>query len=159
MFKWIRSMTDRDKDIRNEKLWDRRFITLAQLVGSWSKDPNTKMGAVIVDDLRRVISVGFNGFPRGIADDNRLQIRDQKLATIIHAEQNALLFASKDLRGTTLYTSPMPPCSLCMPPIIQAGIIRIVHDGAPKTKWVDSMAWAYNLAIEAGIEIVRLEKD
>jgi hypothetical protein len=86
--------------------WDRRFLELAQLVGSWSKDPSTKVGAVIVDAAKRVRGIGFNGFARGIADANYLlENRNAKLDRIIHAEINAVLNSSKDVDGCMLLPS------------------------------------------------------
>lgn len=76
--------------------WDHRFLELAELVGSWSKDPSTQVGAVIVDIDNRIVSTGFNGFPRGCLDHaDTLGDRDRKLLRTIHAEDNALLFARR----------------------------------------------------------------
>lgn len=106
--------------------WDLRFLTLAFLVASWSKDPSTKCGAVIVRG-NRIISLGYNGFPQGVYDHNeRLQDRETKYKMVLHAEVNALMFANVDLTGCTIYTVPMPPCSRCAAQIIQAGIKRVV---------------------------------
>ena len=82
--------------------WDKRFLDLSQLISSWSKDPSTKVGAVVVDDDRRVISLGYNGFPRGVSDDERLDNRESKYKIVTHAEANALLFASESLKGYTI---------------------------------------------------------
>ena len=60
------------------KKWNMRFLEMAKMVGSWSKDPSTQVGAVIVDDDRRVISLGYNGFPKGVADNQRLDDRKEK---------------------------------------------------------------------------------
>ena len=81
------------------KRWDMRFLEMAQLVASWSKDPSTKVGATIVDDDRRVISVGYNGFPKGVADNKRLEDRDEKYKMIVHAERNALLFSNTSVKN------------------------------------------------------------
>lgn len=106
--------------------WDKRFLELAKLVSSWSKDPSTKVGAVIVDDQNIIVSVGFNGFPKGIQDDDRLNHRDSKYQIIVHAENNALMFAKRPLDGCTIYTYPFMPCPRCAGMIIQSGIKRIV---------------------------------
>ena len=74
------------------KKWDLRFLEMARNAASWSKDPSTKVGAIIVDDDKRVISVGYNGFPKGVRDDERLDDRQEKYKIIVHAERNALLF-------------------------------------------------------------------
>ena len=106
--------------------WDKRFLELAKLASSWSKDPSTKVGAVIVDDQNIIVSVGFNGFPKGIQDDDRLNHRDSKYQIIVHAENNALMFAKRPLDGCTIYTYPFMPCPRCAGMIIQSGIKRIV---------------------------------
>lgn len=82
--------------------WDKRFLQLAKLVSSWSKDPSTQTGAVIVDDKRRIVSLGFNSFPRRIADDVRLDDRALKYECIVHCEINALVFAQQSVAGCTL---------------------------------------------------------
>ena len=111
----------------NGKNWDKRFLELAKLVGSWSKDPSTQVGAVIVDKDKRIVSIGFNGFPKGVEDsEKRLVDREQKYDIIIHAEANALMFAGKSVEGCTLYTWPFQPCSRCAGLIIQSGIKRVV---------------------------------
>src|SRR3990172_2103187 len=79
--------------------WDSRFLRLAEFVAQWSKDPNTKVGAVIVDGTHRIVSLGFNGFPRGVDDDERLRNRELKLKLMVHAEMNAILFAGRALDG------------------------------------------------------------
>lgn len=107
--------------------WDKRFLRLAREIASWSKDPSTKVGAVIVRSDKTIVSLGYNGFPRGVPDTpEKLQHRDTKLAHTVHAELNAILNAREPLRGTTLYTWPIEPCSHCKAAIIQAGITNIV---------------------------------
>ena len=106
--------------------WDKNFLELAKTVSTFSKDPSTKVGAVIVDDDNRVISIGYNGFPKGLKDDHRLDNRDLKYDMVVHAEANALLFANAPTKGCTIYTWPFQPCSRCASLIIQAGIRRVV---------------------------------
>ena len=68
--------------------WQRRFFDLARLVATWSKDPSSQVGAVIVDDKKRIVSVGFNGLPMGVEDtDERLNVRELKYELIVHAEE------------------------------------------------------------------------
>ena len=113
--------------------WDKRFIEQAKLIASWSKDPSTKCGCVIVDKYHRVIGQGYNGFPSGFPDDFDLwNNRETKLDLVIHAEENAILFSKRDLVGCTIYTVPMPPCSRCAGKIAQAGIRRVVAPRASK---------------------------
>lgn len=106
--------------------WNTRFFNLAQHVSEWSKDPRTKVGAVIVNDYKQVIGLGFNGFPRGVEDyEARYNDRDTKLLFVSHAEQNALDNCFTDPRGATLYAS-LYPCYHCAKSIIQRGITRVI---------------------------------
>lgn len=115
--------------------WDSRFLDLAQLVSSWSKDPSTKVGAVITDSDNRIVSVGYNGFPKSIYDDDRLKNRDTKYKIIIHGEMNAILFANRSLEDCTLYTYPFMPCPRCASMIIQTGIQRVVSYNNIPDRW------------------------
>lgn len=106
--------------------WDVRFLELAKHVASWSKDPRTKVGAVLVNDTNQVLSLGFNGFPRGVRDlEERYLDRPTKSLFVAHAERNALDNCFTDTKGSTLYVT-MPPCNECVKSIIQKGIKRIV---------------------------------
>jgi len=138
--------------------WHARFIDLAYLVASWSKDPSTKCGAVIVDQNKRIISVGFNGFPKGTSDDTGLyDNREEKYRRVIHAEKNAILFAQKDLAGCTLYVVPMPPCSQCAGMIIQSGITLVVTI-EPSTehikRWGVDILSTKQMFNEAGVQLL-----
>jgi dCMP deaminase len=119
----------------NISKWDRRFMEMARLVASWSKDPSSQVGAVIARG-KFVVSVGFNGFPQGIADTaERLEDRAVKYPTILHAELNAILSARQDTRGCTLYVTPYMPCPQCAAVIVQAGIMRIVYSPSDNPRW------------------------
>lgn len=108
--------------------WDNRFMELAHHVKGWSKDPRTKVGAVIVGDGdRRQVCFGYNGFPSQIQDDNRLHKRDSKHLLILHAEVNAILNCPFPTKDATLYTT-MAPCPDCMKTILAAGITRVVYE-------------------------------
>ena len=138
--------------------WDKRFLELAEHVAQWSKDPSTKVGAVIVDSKKRVVSLGYNGFPRGVHDcrDN-LNNRDQKYKRVIHAEPNAILFAQKDLTDCSIYTWPFQPCSACTTLIIQSCIKRVVAPAASdelRGRWKESMAIAEEMFKEAGVKLI-----
>lgn len=119
----------------SEEKWDLRFLELAEHIAQWSKDPRTKVGAVIVDEKKRVVSVGYNGFPRGVADhEERYADRPTKHLFVAHAERNALDNAPLMVDGCTLYV-PLLPCSECAKSIIQKGITCVVsyvpdRDGA-----------------------------
>lgn len=132
--------------------WDLRFIGLAQYISQWSKDPSTKVGAVIADRKNRIISIGYNGFPRGINDDERLIDRNKKLAMILHAEKNALIFANKSLENAVIYTYPFMPCSACAASIIQAGITRVVSVLNENPRWVENFKLSQEMFEEAGVE-------
>src|SRR4051812_17995840 len=94
--------------------WHHRFLSLAQHVAGWSKDPSTQTGCVIVRPDRTVASMGYNGFPRRVHDGyHRYNDRPTKYAMVVHAEANAILHAHDDLTGCTAYVYPWPPCSSC----------------------------------------------
>jgi dCMP deaminase len=136
----------------NSTKWDERFIELAKLVGSWSKDPSTQVGAVIVDTNNRIVSIGFNGFPKGVKDtEERLLDKDKKYAIVVHAEANALMFANSSVEGCTLYTYPFQPCSRCAGLIIQSGIKRIVSISNNNKNWEENFKLSRQLFKESGI--------
>lgn len=135
--------------------WDARFVRIAQEVAEWSKDPGTKVGAVLVTD-RRIIATGYNGFPQGISDSfERYADREVKIAYTVHAEVNAILNAAKNGSQTdcsTLYVT-FPPCVACSSAVIQAGITRVVRPDlstAPE-RWLKSFHDGHNLLTEAGV--------
>ena len=103
--------------------WHERFLALAEVVSTWSKDPSTKVGAVIAHG-NSIISLGYNGLPSGITDDGRLQERAWKHARVIHAEINAILHAHVNLTRATLYCTHKP-CLSCASIIIQSGITSV----------------------------------
>ncbi len=116
--------------------WDKRYLQMAQLVATWSKD-DTKVGAVIVRN-NRVIATGFNGLPKEVRDTNkRLKNNELKLAMTVHAEENALIVAGRAAEGAELYVYGKPVCSRCAGSIIQAGIGRVVAM-SPNSEKLDS---------------------
>ena len=137
------------------KKWDLRFLEMARNAASWSKDPSTKVGAVIVDDDKRVISVGYNGFPKGVTDDERLNDREEKYKMIVHAERNALLFANKDVRNCNLFTYPFMPCSVCAGMIIQAGIKRVVTVRNNNSRWQKDFAVSCQMFKESEVDLIQ----
>lgn len=134
--------------------WDRRFMELATHISSWSKDPSTKVGAVIVSPDRSGVLFGYNGFPRGIKDsDARLMNRELKYPLTIHAEVNALLQSTSSLHGHTLYCT-MACCAPCAMQVIQKGITRVVTPAVVTTSpWADSQILAIEMFMERGIEV------
>lgn len=138
--------------------WDRRFLALAEHIAQWSKDPSTKTGAVIVDSSNRILSLGYNGFPRGVNDSpERLENREVKYKLIIHCERNALLFARGSLNGCRLYTWPFMPCASCAAMVIQAGIIEVIAPTSDNPRWVEDFKLAQMLFSEAGVKVRLLD--
>ena len=106
--------------------WNRRFMDLAKHVAGWSKDPRTKVGAVLVKGKRDVV-FGYNGFPAGVRDlTARYDDREFKHKVVLHAELNAILNARRDLTGYRIYVWPLPPCTQCASAIIQSGITEVI---------------------------------
>ena len=143
------------------KRWDVRFLEIARHIAQWSKDPSTKVGAVIVRPNNTIVSMGYNGFPRGFDDaPEDYADREMKLPRIIHAEMNAILNAGDTCIGTTLYTWPLFSCERCAIHIIQAGIKRVV---APPFKennrWSDSHSLAMQFYQEADVEYETIAYD
>jgi len=136
--------------------WKERFIQLAKHISLWSKDPSTKVGAVIVDSKNRIISTGFNGLPRGVTDTHeRLNNRELKYPRIVHAEMNAILNAKSSVEGCTLYVFPIPPCSECAKAIIQAGIKKVIFRdyGGGVEKWSESFMVSKEMFEESGVKV------
>lgn len=135
--------------------WHGRFMELAHGVAAWSKDPNRKVGAVVVSADRRKIHVGYNGFPRGVADlRDRLKDQDLKRLLMVHAELNAILNAATDLAGWTLYCTSAP-CLECAKAIVQAGIARVVCPPFDPSHpaWGKSHRDGQSLMVEAGVTV------
>lgn len=107
---------------------DDRYMGLAFWIASFSKDPNTQVGCIIVSEDNRPLGFGYNGAPRGIDDDDIDWSRPNKYPYIIHAEENAILHCKADpaLQNATLYVTAKP-CGPCMIRIIQAKIPNIVY--------------------------------
>lgn len=124
--------------------WDRRFMRLAREVASWSKDPSTGTGCVIVDEAKHVVSLGYNGFPSRFPDlHSTLENREQRLAYTIHAEVNAILQAGGQARDCTAYVYPWPPCVDCAKILVQGRIKRVVALEATEEqqeRWGDSFS-------------------
>ena len=138
--------------------WSERFMALAEHVATWSKDPSTQVGCVIVDKLNRVVSLGFNGFPRGVKDDAlRYADRDTKLLFVAHAERNALDNAPLSVEGCTLY-SPLLPCNECAKSIIQKGIKKVVSYHPPEGKPHFNWDITRKMFQEAGVQLYLINK-
>lgn len=136
--------------------WRARFLDMARLAGSWSKDPSTKVGAVIVRPDRTIVSLGYNGFPRGTEDyHHALNNRAEKLRRTVHAEVNAIVTAHEKLDDCTLFVTPLHPCSTCAGIIIQSGVKHVVAEFAkdPNPSWVEDFKVAARMFKEADVKV------
>lgn len=141
------------------QLKNKRFLEIAGHIAQWSKDPRTRVGAVLVGNKDQIISQGFNGFPRKVEDTSeRLNDRTLKNKLVIHAEANAVynaIFNGASTEGATIYVSGLPCCHECAKVIIQTGISRVVMDSNPEDSpepWDSSGKLALELFKEAGVE-------
>lgn len=137
--------------------WTHRFLDLADHVSEWSYDPSTKVGCVIVDEKKRVVSIGYNGFPRGVRDlVTRYKDRDTKLLFVAHAERNALDNAPLSVEGCTMYV-PLMPCNECAKSIIQKGITKVVTYSEQSN---DRFHWEITREMfkEADVQLVEIDK-
>lgn len=136
--------------------WTERFLALAEHVAQWSLDPRTKVGCVIVDDKKRVVSIGYNGFPRGVSDTvARYADRDTKLLFVAHAERNALDNAPNTVEGCTMYV-PLMPCNECAKSIIQKGITKVVTYRPEKDDGRFNWKITRQMFKEAGVMLVEI---
>jgi dCMP deaminase len=138
-------------------------MEMAQVISTWSKDPSSQIGAVVVNDERRILATGYNGFPKGIADtEERLNNKEEKYSRIIHAEMNALmnaLYSGVSLKDSTLYVYGLPVCSSCAKCVIQAGVKRVVIPTIKTNKANWQAVWELESApmfAESGVQITIL---
>ena len=135
--------------------WDEYFMGIALLSGMRSKDPNTQVGACIVSEDNKILSMGYNGFPKGCSDDEFPWDREgetlqTKYPFVTHSELNAILnYRGGSLEGTKLYVS-LFPCNECAKAIIQAGIRAVVYD-SDKYKGTSSNIAAKRMFDAAGV--------
>jgi dCMP deaminase len=138
--------------------WDLRFLALATQIASWSKDPSTQVGCVVVGEDREIRSTGFNGFPRGIEDRaDRLADRALKYPLICHAEENAIMHAARvgvSLKGCVAFVT-WPPCSRCARSMIQAGVREVVYPAGCEIpeRWEEDFSISVEMLEEAGLTI------
>ena len=134
--------------------WDIRFLEMAKLISTWSKDPSTQVGTIAVRN-RTVIAQGYNGFHRNINDDERYNNRKIKYKYIVHSEMNAIFNAAENgvsLRNSTIYTVGLPVCHDCAKGLIQVGIKRVVTpEIETPERWLESLALTEQMFEEAGI--------
>jgi len=139
--------------------WDEYFMGLAHLSAKRSKDPSTQVGAVIVNEEKRVVGVGYNGFPYGCEDSAFPWTRDgdtldTKYPYVVHAELNAILNSIQKLNGCTIYVS-LFPCNECAKAIIQSGIKYIVYE-SDKYADTDSVKASKKMLEAAGVTLRQL---
>ncbi len=139
--------------------WEEYFMGLAHLSALRSKDPNTQVGACIVDQDNKVVSIGYNGMPRGCSDsdypwDREGGFLDTKYAFVVHAELNAILNSPRPVDGCTLYVS-LFPCNECAKAIIQSGIKKIVFE-SDKYDGTEGNIASKKMLKDAGIELQQL---
>ena len=138
--------------------WDNYYLELCYQVAKTSKDPSTKVGCIIFDDNHRIISTGVNGMPHGYPDEEKvLANRELKQKTILHSEDNALLWAGRDAKGCTIVTTPFMPCSQCASKIVQAGIRRVLapyYKGPRLKAWKESFLIAQDTFKKCNVELL-----
>lgn len=112
--------------------WDETFMLLSNLMAMRSKDPNSQIGACIVNKNNVIVGVGYNGFPRGCSDDvfpwdrESKNVLKSKYTYVVHAEANAILNANKSVKNCKLYVN-LFPCNECAKMIIQSGIKQVIY--------------------------------
>lgn len=149
-----------------QERWDIRFLEAARLKASWSKDPSTKCGAIIVRPDLTIAGTGFNGFPKNCLDDEELYAnRELKYERVVHAELNAILHTYENMDGYTIYTWPPsfgPTCARCAAHVIQAGITRVVHvfddTSDINSRWLESLEIGLQMYREADVEVNGMHK-
>ena len=139
--------------------WDEYFMGLAHLSALRSKDPNTQVGACIVDEDNKVVSIGYNGMPRGCDDhempwDREGGFLQTKYAYVVHAELNAILNSPRSVKNCTLYVS-LFPCNECAKAIVQSGIKKVIYE-SDKYDGTDGNVASKRIFKDAGIELEKL---
>jgi dCMP deaminase len=140
--------------------WDLRFLDLTEHISHWSKDPTTQVGCVIADKDHVVIGMGFNGFPQGSPDKREvLADRSKKRLRTIHAEMNALHFATRSVEGATIYVTHHP-CAACTANLLQHKPKEIVIPKTPvkalNADWEESLNEAKLMLEEHQIEVIEI---
>ena len=147
--------------MRNVLTWDEYFMSLAHLSGMRSKDPNTQVGACIVNERNRIVGIGYNGLPYGCNDDEYPWKRDggfldTKYAYVVHAELNAILNATESLQNCTIYVS-LFPCNECAKAIIQSGIKEVVYE-SDKYRDTNSAKASRKMLNSAGVKLRQVDE-
>tara|TARA_A100001515_G_scaffold139535_1_gene134297 strand:- start:838 stop:1281 length:444 start_codon:yes stop_codon:yes gene_type:complete len=146
--------------IKGTLKWHKRYMELARQVASWSKDPSTQCGAVIIGKDGQVISQGYNGFPRIMRDDDAFyEDRPTKYKRIIHAEMNAIYNAALNgvsPKDATIYIHGLQCCHECAKAIIQCGIQKVVMLKSDNERWSESCSEARSYFEEVCMEVIYL---
>ena len=142
--------------------WDEYFMGVAVLSAQRSKDPNTQVGACIVNPKKRIVGIGYNGLPYGCDDDvfpwdnDKEGYLDNKYPYVVHAEPNAILNATCPLEGCTLYVT-LCPCNECAKLVIQSGIKKIVYMDDKYAGTLSDQA-SKRMLDAAGVEYVKMKR-
>lgn len=141
--------------------WDEYFMSLAHLSGLRSKDPNTQVGACIINENKRIVGIGYNGMPYGCDDDKYPWGREgdfleTKYPYVVHAELNAILNATTSLKGCSIYVS-LFPCNECAKAIIQSGITEVVYE-SDKYAQADNVKASKQMFASAGIKLRQIDE-
>lgn len=140
------------------KNWTDYFLEMAHLVSSKSKDPNTKVGCIVVSEDKVVVATGYNGLPRGVEDKPERMERPAKYLWTSHAEENAVAQAARvgmKLKGGTAFVTHMP-CSRCARTLIQAGIEYVVVDRGTTSMPQEEFDVAMQMFKEAGVDVAQI---
>jgi dCMP deaminase len=139
-------------------LWHQRFLSLAQSIAKWSKDPRTKVGAVAVDPARRIVETGYNGLPRGVRDVSERMLPPRKYLWTAHAEENLVAHAARDrLQGTAVFVTHLC-CARCARMLINAGISEVVVGEGTTNMDPPEFEVAVTMFAEAGVKTSYVEK-
>ena len=142
--------------------WDEYFMGVALLSAKRSKDPSTQVGACVVNEDKRIIGIGYNGFPTGCSDEEfpwgktSSNVLETKYPYVVHAEPNAILNCTSSLKGATLYVT-LFPCNECAKLIIQSGIKKIVYM-SDKYKNTDSSIASRRMLDAAGVIYTQMKE-
>ena len=165
---WEETQAERERAIASKACWDKFFVGMAEYASTKSKDRSTKVGAVIVGTSHNILSIGFNGFPRGVNDNvDARHDRPAKYMYTEHAERNAIYNAARHgirLDGAILYLNGGGlPCDDCARGIIQSGIVEVVSMDKPFEGkggiWEEKERVSAEMFKEAGVRVVRLRAD
>lgn len=133
--------------------WHKRFLNLARCIAEWSKDPNTKVGAVAVGSSKQILETGFNGLPRGVQDLSERMERPAKYIWTAHAEENLVAHAArKQLEGSTVYVTHLC-CNACARMLINAGVAKVVVGDGMTSMPLEQFEAAVVMFNEAGVQL------